>query len=325
MLEVKTLMMKNNNSIKDIGNALEKASSINIISHKSPDGDNIGSTLGLYFSLKERYLDKTINIIKPDDIPSKYLFIEEKKHYVESAEPSDVLIVIDCADQKRLLKEDVLKSAKEVINIDHHKSNKYFGDINYVLEEYSSSSEIVYDIIDDLNLPMNKEIATMLYIGMDTDTGRFMYSSTTDATMQKAAKLMSYGVDISEINIKLYRSMNKDTFELYKLAINKINFYKDFAYLALDEEDFTSTNTNKEDTDDILALMQGLEDYDLIAIIKEVKDMYKVSLRSKYKYDVGSIGEDFDGGGHKFAAGFSYKHDKDELISKLKGYVDNAS
>ena len=114
-------------------------------------------------------------------------------------------------------------------------------------------------------------------------------------------------------------------FELYKLAINKIIFYKDFAYLVLDEEDFSSTNTNKEDTDDILAFLQGLEDYDLIAIIKEVKDIYKVSLRSKYKYDVGTIGEDFNGGGHKYAAGFSYKHDIDELISKLKGYVDNAN
>lgn len=318
------LKMKKNNSIKDIGDAIEKASSINIISHKSPDGDNMGSTLGLYLSLKERYADKTINIIKPDDVPNKYTFIEEKKHYVDNAESSDILIVIDCADEKRLLNEDILKSAEKVINIDHHKSNNYFGDINYVLAEYSSSSEIVYDVICELELPMNKEIATMLYIGMDTDTGRFMYSSTTDATMQKAAKLMSYGIDINEINIKLYRSMNKDTFELYKLAINKINFYKDFAYLVLDEEDFTSTNTNKEDTDDILVFLQGLEDYDLIAIIKELKDMYKVSLRSKYKYDVGEIGEDFGGGGHKYAAGFSFKHDKDELISKLKGYVDNA-
>lgn len=318
------LKMNKNNSIKDIGDAIEKASSINIISHKSPDGDNMGSTLGLYLSLKERYADKTINIIKPDDVPSKYTFIEEKKHYVDNAEASDILIVIDCADEKRLLNEDVLKSAEKVINIDHHKSNNYFGDINYVLAEYSSSSEIVYDVIYELELPMNKEIATMLYIGMDTDTGRFMYSSTTDATMQKAAKLMSYGIDINEINIKLYRSMDKDTFELYKLAINKINFYKDFAYLVLDEEDFTSTNTNKEDTDDILVFLQGLEDYDLIAIIKELKDMYKVRLRSKYKYDVGDIGEDFGGGGHKYAAGFSFKHDKDELISKLKGYVDNA-
>ena len=88
----------------------------------------------------------------------------------------DVLLVIDCADERRLLNEDNLKFAKKIINIDHHKSNKYFGDINYVLEEYSSSAEIVYDIIKELELPMNKEIATMLYIGIDTDTGRFMYS-----------------------------------------------------------------------------------------------------------------------------------------------------
>lgn len=317
--------MKKNNSIKDIGLAIEKASSINIVSHKSPDGDNMGSTLGLFLSLKEKYKDKTINIIKPDDIPSKYLFIDEKKFYIENAPTCDALIVIDCSDEKRLLSEDILKCAKKVINIDHHKSNNYFADINYVLEEYSSSSEIVHDIISELNLPMNKEIATMLYIGIDTDTGRFMYSSTTDATMQKVSKLMSYGVDINEINIKLYRSMNKDIFELYKLAINRINFYKDFAYLVLEDVDFSKTNTNKEDTDDILALLQGLEDYDLIAIIKEAKDIYKVSLRSKYKYDVGNIAEDFKGGGHKYAAGFSYKHDKDELIKKLKGYVDNAS
>ena len=172
---------------------------------------------------------------------------------------------------------------------------------------------------------MNKEIATMLYIGIDTDTGRFMYSSTTSETMQKVSKLMSYGIDINEINIKLYRSMSKNIFDLYKLAINKINFYKDFAYLVLNEEDFTSTNNNKEDTDDILVLLQGLEDYDLIAIIKEVKDVYKVRLRSKYKYDVGSIGEDFDGGGHKYAAGLTYKGSLDELVKRLKGYVDNAN
>lgn len=317
--------MKSNNSIKDIGLAVENASSINIISHKSPDGDNMGSTLGLYLSLKEKYKNKTINIIKPDDIPSKYKFIEETKFYDDDMSECDVLLVIDCADERRLLNEDNLKFAKKIINIDHHKSNKYFGDINYVLEEYSSSAEIVYDIIKELDLPMNKEIATMLYIGMDTDTGRFMYSSTTDETMQKVSKLMSYGIDINEINIKLYRSMSKNIFDLYKLAINKINFYKDFAYLVLENDDFLKTNTSRDDTDDILAFLQGLEDYDMIAIIKEVKDIYKVSLRSKYKYDVGSIGEDFDGGGHKYAAGLTYKGSLDELVKRLKGYVDNAN
>ncbi|MFR9301545.1 MAG: DHH family phosphoesterase [Fenollaria massiliensis] len=317
--------MKSNNSIKDIGLAVENASSINIISHKSPDGDNMGSTLGLYLSLKEKYKNKTINIIKPDDIPSKYKFIEETKFYDDDMSECDVLLVIDCADERRLLNEDNLKFAKKIINIDHHKSNKYFGDINYVLEEYSSSAEIVYDIIKELDFPMNKEIATMLYIGMDTDTGRFMYSSTTDETMQKVSKLMSYGIDINEINIKLYRSMSKNIFDLYKLAINKINFYKDFAYLVLENDDFLKTNTSRDDTDDILAFLQGLEDYDMIAIIKEVKDIYKVSLRSKYKYDVGSIGEDFDGGGHKYAAGLTYKGSLDELVKRLKGYVDNAN
>lgn len=317
--------MKSNNSIKDIGLAVENASSINIISHKSPDGDNMGSTLGFYLSLKEKYKNKTINIIKPDDIPSKYKFIEETKFYDDDMSECDVLLVIDCADERRLLNEDNLKFAKKIINIDHHKSNKYFGDINYVLEEYSSSAEIVYDIIKELDLPMNKEIATMLYIGIDTDTGRFMYSSTTDETMQKVSKLMSYGIDINEINIKLYRSMSKNIFDLYKLAINKINFYKDFAYLVLENDDFLKTNTSRDDTDDILAFLQGLEDYDMIAIIKEVKDIYKVSLRSKYKYDVGSIGEDFDGGGHKYAAGLTYKGGLDELVKRLKGYVDNAN
>lgn len=317
--------MKSNNSIKDIGLAVENASSINIISHKSPDGDNMGSTLGFYLSLKEKYKNKTINIIKPDDIPSKYKFIEETKFYDDDMSECDVLLVIDCADERRLLNEDNLKFAKKIINIDHHKSNKYFGDINYVLEEYSSSAEIVYDIIKELELPMNKEIATMLYIGIDTDTGRFMYSSTTDETMQKVSKLMSYGIDINEINIKLYRSMSKNIFDLYKLAINKINFYKDFAYLILENDDFLKTNTSRDDTDDILAFLQGLEDYDMIAIIKEVKDIYKVSLRSKYKYDVGSIGEDFDGGGHKYAAGLTYKGSLDELVKRLKGYVDNAN
>lgn len=317
--------MKSNNSIKDIGLAIENASIINIISHKSPDGDNMGSTLGLYLSLKEKYKNKTINIIKPDDIPSKYKFIEETKFYDDDMSECDVLLVIDCADERRLLNEDNLKFAKKIINIDHHKSNKYFGDINYVIEEYSSSAEIVYDIIKELDLPMNKEIATMLYIGIDTDTGRFMYSSTTDETMQKVSKLMSYGIDINEINIKLYRSMSKNIFDLYKLAINKINFYKDFAYLVLENDDFLKTNTSRDDTDDILAFLQGLEDYDMIAIIKEVKDIYKVSLRSKYKYDVGSIGEDFDGGGHKYAAGLTYKGSLDELVKRLKGYVDNAN
>ena len=317
--------MKSNNSIKDIGLAIENASSINIISHKSPDGDNIGSTLGFYLSLKEKYKNKTINIIKPDDTSSKYKFIEETKPYDDDMSECDVLLVIDCADERRLLNEDNLKFAKKIINIDHHKSNKYFGDIDYVLEEYSSSAEIVYDIIKELELPMNKEIATMLYIGIDTDTGRFMYSSTTDETMQKVSKLMCYGIDINEINIKLYRSMSKNIFDLYKLAINKINFYKDFAYLVLENDDFLKTNTSRDDTDDILAFLQGLEDYDMIAIIKEVKDIYKVSLRSKYKYDVGSIGEDFDGGGHKYAAGLTYKGSLDELVKRLKGYADNAN
>ena len=319
------MKMKNNMSIKDIGLAIEEAKSINIVSHRSPDGDNIGSSLGLYLSLIQKYKDKSINIIKPDDIPSKYQFIEEKKYYVENQNPVDLLIVLDCADERRVLDSELFKKAKKVVNIDHHTSNSYFGCINYVIEEYSSTSEIIFDIIKELNLPLDKEIATMIYIGIDTDTGRFMYSSTTAETMHKLAQLMSYGIDINEINIKLYRSMSKNIYELYRLAIDKINFYKDFAYVILNNEDFEKTNTTREDTDDILAFLQGLEDYDMIAIIKEVKDIYKVSLRSKYKYDVGNIGEDFDGGGHKYAAGLTYKGKLDELVKRLKGYVDNAN
>lgn len=314
--------MISDSDVREFKTLIDAEDKIYLISHKSPDGDNVGSTLALAIALKERYKNKDIIPLYPDDIDEYFNFIEETNLYIDYDDSEiPVLIALDCSDLNRIKNDKIYRNAKKIINIDHHASNNMFGDINFVAKEYSSTSELVYDILKKLDFNISKNCAKCIYIGINTDTGRFMYSSTTPSTMNKVSDLMKSGIDIDFINTKLYRSIPLNKILLMKIAIEKMNYEEDMIYTILENRDFISTNTSKNDCDEIVSLFQSIEGYDLSMVLKEDEGTFKASLRSKIKYDVSKIAQKFDGGGHIRASGFTSNLTYEEIVERVVEYA----
>lgn len=299
--------------LDDIVSAINKYKDIYIASHIQPDGDNIGSLLSMGLALLE--LDKNVFILKSDTIPSDYEFlpgIEMIKEYKE-LNNLDLLITLDCSDIDRLGPNKILlDKAKYLINIDHHVSNTEFGDINFVDSKAAATGELVYHIIEKLNVKITKEIATNLYTAISTDTGSFKYESVTDKTHEIIARLLRCGIDNAFINNKLYHSRS---LERTNLLINSFSTLKTLAdnkiaIVKVTQKMLDSTKTKLEDTEGIISFIKDIDSVEVACLLKEIGDKEtKISMRSKSYIDVAKICESFNGGGHIRAAGCTLYED----------------
>ena len=162
---------------------IDKAETIHLVSHVKPDGDNLGSLLGLATALRNE--NKTVKVIKVDETPSKYSFLPNIDLLEDCDEDTkaDLFISLDCGDLDRMgHAKKIAENANKLINIDHHKTNPMFGDLNFVFPGLSSTGEVVYELLTSLDFEIDKDIATLLYTALSTDTGSFKYSSTTSRT-----------------------------------------------------------------------------------------------------------------------------------------------
>ncbi|NLZ81935.1 MAG: bifunctional oligoribonuclease/PAP phosphatase NrnA, partial [Clostridiales bacterium] len=207
-----------NNVINTAINKITNVNNIYIASHINPDGDNIGSILAMALGLKK--INKNVKILKTDEIPSDYMFLPNidmiKTYDIDEIDTIELLIVLDCGDVDRLGKyKSIVSKSNTVINMDHHISNSRFGDINLIDEKAAATGELVYDILNKMNLEINKDIATCLYTAISTDTGSFLYDSVTARTHEIAISLIKAGIDKSDINIKLYQSRSIERTKLF--------------------------------------------------------------------------------------------------------------
>lgn len=313
-------------TIDDIIDKINGSDDIYICSHVQPDGDNIGSMLALALSIKA--LGKNVFVIKTDSIPKDYQFlpgVEMIKEY-EKIENLDLLMVVDCSDEDRLGKnKHFLDQSKFTINIDHHISNTYFGDINMVDGKASATGELLYSLISKLDIEVDKDIATNLYTAISTDTGSFMYESVTDKTHEIAAKLLRCGIDKDIINIKLYHSRSMERTNLFIKSFSTLKTFNNnkIAVVSVTKEMLEDTNTKLEDTEGIISFIRDIDDVEVACLLKEFGDKEtKVSLRSKESIDVSKISQAFNGGGHIRAAGCTiYESINDSLeliVEKIK-------
>lgn len=304
---------------------LDKASKIGIISHIKPDGDNLGSLFSLGTVLKRQYGDK-IDILKSDNIPDKYNFLS---NYNKAIEPNkdtiyDVVIVLDCGDEKRLGKYEHVLNGAVVVNIDHHISNKSFGDINFVYSDASSTGEIVYKILKQMNIKIDKEIATCIYVAISTDTGSFKYDNTTKETHEIAGKLLDLGIDLNNITKRVYQSIKLNDALYFIRTLKNIEFFYDYRLAIVCSSNVNGYNN--QDTEGIVEYARDIDTVEVACFIKEIEEnKVKVSLRSKSYVDVAKIAEKFDGGGHVRAAGFTLCNTidcvKDKIILEIEKYL----
>ena len=316
--------MKINDEILKFKEQLNEASSIALISHLDPDGDNLGSLTALSKSLLN--LGKKVYPIEFDKIPENLKFLPNLGLLSDNTDINiDMIICLDCANYERLGQIDELfNKAKYRINIDHHQSNEFYGDVNIVKKGYSSTCELVFDLINEINLPIDKEISMSLLTGISTDTGRFLYSATTADTLAKASRLVENGADMMKINELIYQSKKFEAQLLENEILSKTEIYNDYvAFGFVMTDQLNKYNVEISDIDSVINTFRDTDKIKISVLIKQqTENEYKVSFRSKGNIDVGLIAKNLGGGGHKNAAATKITGDYDAVLNKIKEEID---
>lgn len=309
------------NSIKNIIDLINKNNKFAIVSHTSPDGDCMGSMLGLYNSLIN--YSKCVDVYMDDSIPNRLKFMPgvEKIKNTFNNEKYDIVFALDCGDTKRLgsFSDNLLQSGF-VINIDHHMSNDMYGNLNYILPNMSSVGEMIYNIICEGNLPINKEVATCLYVSIVSDTGGFKYSNTSSSTLITAAKLLDFNINHSKIYTKILDEKTKEQINLSSMVTSTLETYFDnkVAVLTVTKDMLKSSNVDDNETGDLVNIARDIDTVEVGILIKEKENnLYKISLRSKEYIDVRVVAENFNGGGHIKASGCAIEGNLEEVKKKL--------
>lgn len=316
--------MKINDEILKFKEQLKDANSIALISHLDPDGDNLGSLTALSKSLLN--LGKKVYPIEFDKIPENLKFIPNLDLLSDNTDINiNMIICLDCANYERLGKIDELfNKAKYRINIDHHQSNEFYGDVNIVKKGYSSTCELVFDLINEINLPIDKEISMSLLTGISTDTGRFLYSATTADTLAKASRLVENGADMMKINELIYQSKKFEAQLLENEILSKTEIYNDYvAFGFVMTDQLNKYNVEISDIDSVINTFRDTDKIKISVLIKQqTENEYKVSFRSKGNIDVGLIAKNLGGGGHKNAAATRITGDFETVSNKIKEEID---
>lgn len=311
------------NSQIELDNIIElinRAQTIGIFAHVSPDGDAIGSSLGLYLGLKQ--LKKDVDVIA-DDYSRSFNFLPGREEIKKNGEKEgyDLAIVLDCANKARLF--DPMGSfdkSKMTISIDHHASNTYFAEYNYVEDNSPAVCKTLIKIMKRLNISINIEIGTCLMAGIITDSGGFRYDKVDDETFEFAAQMLDVGVNISDIYFKTFDVKTKAQFKLASIANSRLKFYSNdrIAVTYVTKRDLEEVKAEPGDHEGIVNVGRNIEGVEVSIFLREDDDgTFKVSLRSNDRVKVSEIGEVFGGGGHDKAAGCSVDLPLDEAIKKL--------
>lgn len=301
---------------------LQDSGEIKIVSHKDPDGDAVGSQLGLGLALEKA--GKKVRYYNLGVVPEYLNFLpgsEKIEIYQGQDLGNQVVVFVDCADANRpgLPIPDGI-----TINIDHHISNDMFGMYNLVQTEAAATGEIIFDIIKQLGTELDKDIATSLYTAISTDTGSFMYSNTSVKTHQIAAELLSFGADVDGLRNNYFEGVSLKRFMVTKFAYQNILFEAGhkIAAVILPKTMFTEDGVTEEDTEGIVSHLRSIKDVEIAIILKEKGNgSIKGSLRSKEKVDVSKLAGLFGGGGHARAAGFETEGQSESVLSFLMSEV----
>lgn len=296
----------------------QKAENVYIIGHVNPDGDCIGATIAFAMLLEKKGIGAKVLL---SNVPDTYSYLPIQKWVTNKVDtPIDLLVVLDCGDMGRLGEfEEAAKQAKTIVNIDHHFSNPSFGHYNLVDADASSTSEMIFNIIDDEAL-LDEEIAKALYTGIIYDTGIFKHSCTTRRTHQVAGKLIQYGFAFSEIIDRLFFTKSLVGLKLQSKAIENIRTYSNEQIILsyLTEEEVNTLGASKKESEGIIQMLNEVEGVEVAAFLFPVGlDKYKVSLRSRGKVDVCKVAMAFGGGGHIKASGCTMDGPLDNAIESL--------
>jgi phosphoesterase RecJ-like protein len=318
--------------IDRVADAIRAGDRFLLTTHENPDGDALGSLLATHQILEALGKDSVMFLAaKEFPLPVEYRFLPlEEVFHEPPADIADRLVVfLDCGNIDRMPVDFLQNGENRVINIDHHHDNTRFGSVNLVDVDASCTAEIVYDLVGLLDVQLTPEIANALYVGLVTDTGKFMYENTDARSHRMAAGLIEAGVQVNEIYRRLYEHAPIEKLKLLARALQGIAL-SDRGRLAvtyISKEDYEATGGSEALTEGIIDHLRTIDGTLVAAVVRDQADggraARKVSMRSTDgQVDVSAIARVHGGGGHRRAAGFGTDLEYEQVVQFLIGEID---
>ena len=300
-----------------------------LTTHENPDGDALGSLLGMHELLKQLGKD-SVMFLAAEEFPLPWEYRKMPLDEVQNEPPADLdqrtVMFLDCGNIDRMPVDFLQRDGIHIVNIDHHHDNTRFGTVNLVDAHASCTAEIVWEIAKELGADMTPAIGDPLYVGLVTDTGKFMYTNTRARSHQMAAELMDAGIDAHAIYRRLYEELPYARLLLLSRALNAVERFDGGVVTAtsLTRADFEETGSVETDSEGIVDHLRAVEGTKVAVLVRELLSddrtgIRKLSLRSTDgTVDVSRIARGLGGGGHRQAAGASSDLPLEELLATIR-------
>jgi phosphoesterase RecJ-like protein len=311
---------------------LRAADKLLLTTHENPDGDALGSLLGMHLILQQLGKDSAM-YMAPDEFPLPHEYRWMNFEGILGASPEDIgdrlVVFLDCGNIDRMPVDFLRSEGTQIVNIDHHHDNTRFGTVNLVAVGASSTAEIVFGIAREIGAELTPPIADALYVGLVTDTGRFQYENTSAAAHRMASDLIEVGVSPHQVHRRLFEELPYQRLLLLSRALQSVARYDDGAITlaSLTCRDFSETEALETDSEGIVDHLRAVEGTAVAVLVREQlcddrKGWRKASLRATdHRVDVSRIARALGGGGHRQAAGFSTQLELEDLVATLREHV----
>ncbi len=313
-----------NNTVEELRVEFATVRKTAIVGHLHPDGDCISSCLSLYHYLKANYGYEADVYLEPYPAAFRMLPGTEVIRHEFTPQVYDVVYSLDCADADRIgTGRELFDTAKKRVMIDHHISNPIFGDVHYVKGELGSACEVLYTLFEEEKITY--EVAMCLYTGMVHDTGVFQYSNVTPDTMNRAAKLVAFGIPFTDLIQKTFYEKGFDEAKASAYAISKaeqlLNGFLVWSYITKEEMD--CFHVTSAELDSVVSELRNIRGADVAVFLYELEPgVFKCSFRSNHVVNVSALAVFFGGGGHVRASGCTFYNQKpDEIIKEIIGRI----
>ena len=302
-----------------------------LATHEHPDGDALGSLAGMQLVLDALGKD-AVSFMAPDEFPLPYEYRFLELPHMVTEPPTDLhdrtIIFLDCGNIDRNPADAFKSDRAHILNVDHHHDNTHFGTVNHVVPEASCTAEIVWDLAKGLGVELTQPIAEALYVGLVTDTGRFMYDATGPIAHRMAAELIEAGVDVQAVYRRLYEGVPYGKLELLARGLANVERYDGglLTVTHLTMQDYERANAEESWSEGVVDHLRALEGTAVAGLVRDKLadggERRKVSLRaSDDRVDVSAIARAMGGGGHRRAAGFTTDMALPELVAFLREQV----
>lgn len=300
---------------KECAKLLLQQNNILILTHAHPDGDTLGSGFALCRALMQ--IGKKARVINDDEIPKKYNYLFDDIDF-EDFEPS-YIVAIDVATENLLGSLQDKYAGKIDLCVDHHLTNTEFAK-KLLLRDYPAACEIIYMLINEMGVKIDKKIADCLYTGISTDTGCFRYASTTAQSYRIAAELIDLGADNGKINRAMFETKTKTYVALEKLALNNMKMFCNdrVAVITVTQDMYAKTGSNEQETEALAPLTRQIEGVEIgITIREKANKTCKASIRTYESVNAAALAKNFGGGGHAQAAACRFDCSVDEALEQI--------